>query len=476
MVRSLNSSGNGGSQSSEGGSRSLSQSHTGNEFLYPGLSPILRRISWGLVFSGVIALSATLGATLAILAPFQIAGRTGQSFSINDLFQGGFQYGISRPVNILIMGIDQGMDPREAGEEKPVSPFQNRSDTMLLARLDPDSHQVNLLTIPRDTQVEIPGMGTTKINHANWKGGPALAEEVVSETLNGVSIDRYVRISPGAIRDIVDKVGGVEIFVPEDMQYEDKTQKLKIDLKKGQQTLNGIQAEGFLRFRNDNLGDIGRAQRQQLLLKALQKQFQNPLMLARLPQVFSAVQTHLDTNLTLGELLALGQFAMQTKTNQLQMVLLPGRFSAPDEFDASYWIHDPARTAKIMETKFDVDLSQDPNQEMTESTEPPLESDVANLKIVLQNASGDETAVTKMLETLQKAGFNNIEADNDWPQPLAETQIVAQWGNVDEARQIQPILGSSEVSADSTGNLNSDITIRIGKDWVKRQGKEAPTP
>lgn len=468
MVRSLNSSGNGRSQSSEGGSLSLSKSDTGNEVLYPGLSPILRRISWGLVFSGVIALSATLGATLALLAPFQIAGRAGQSFSINDLFQGGFQYGISRPVNILVMGIDQGMDAKEVGDEKPVSPFQNRSDTMLLVRLNPDLHQVNILTIPRDTQVEIPELGTTKINHANWKGGPALAEEVVSETLNGVVIDRYVRISPGAIRDIVDTVGGVEIYVPEDMKYEDKTQKLKIDLKKGQQTLNGVQAEGFLRFRNDNLGDIGRTQRQQLLLKALQKQFQNPLMLARLPQVFSAVQTHLDTNLTLGELLALGQFGMQTKPNQLQMVLLPGRFSGPDEFEASYWLMDPVKTAKIMETHFDVT----PSQDGTDNTEPVLESDVANLKIVLQNASGDENAVSKMLESLQKAGFSNIEADNDWPQPLSETQIVAQWGNVDEARQLQSILGSSEVSADSTGNLNSDITIRIGKDWVRRQTTE----
>jgi polyisoprenyl-teichoic acid--peptidoglycan teichoic acid transferase len=472
VVRSLNSSGNGRSQSSEGGSLSLSQSNTGHELLYPGLSPILRRISWGLVFSGVIALSATLGATLALLAPFQIAGRTGQAFSINDLFQGGFQYGISRPVNILVMGIDQGLDAKELGADKPASPFQSRSDTMLLVRLNPDSHQVNILTLPRDTQVEIPGIGTTKINHANWKGGPALAEEVVSETLNGVTIDRYVRISPGAIRDIVDTVGGVEIYVPEDMQYEDKTQKLKIDLKKGQQTLNGVQAEGFLRFRNDDLGDIGRTQRQQLLLKALQKQFQNPLILARLPQFFSAVQTHLDTNLTLGELLALGQFGTQTKSNQLQMVLLPGRFSAPDEFDASYWIMDPVKTAKIMETHFDVA----PSQEVTDTAVPALESDVANLKIVLQNASGDENAVTKMVESLQKAGFNNIEADHDWPQPLSETQIVAQWGNVDEARQLQSILGSSEVSADSTGNLNSDITIRIGKEWVRRHITEAPAP
>jgi polyisoprenyl-teichoic acid--peptidoglycan teichoic acid transferase len=468
VVRSLNSSNSGRSQSSEGGSRSPSQLSTGHDLLYPGLSNILHRVGWGFVFAGVVALSGTLGATLALLAPFQLAPRVDGQPSFSDLFGGGFQHGISRPVNILVMGIDQGMEAKEPGADKPASPFQSRSDTMLLVRLNPDLGKVSVLTIPRDTRVEIPGIGVTKINHANWKGGPALAEEVVSETLNGVEIDRYVRISPGAIRDIVDTLGGVDIYVPEDMQYEDKTQKLKIDLKKGQQKLNGVQAEGFLRFRNDSLGDIGRTQRQQMLLKALQKQIQNPLVLPRIPQVFSAAQTHLDTNLSLGELLALAQFGMQTKSDQLQMALLPGRFSAPDEFDASYWVMDQSKTSKIMATYFEVqpDTAADPDA-------LPMETAAADVKITLQNASGDPDAVAKMSEYLQKAGFSYLEAaDEDWPQSLSKTQVVAQWGNLDEAKKLQQLVESSEVSADSTGNLNSDITIRIGKDWVRQQSKK----
>jgi LCP family protein required for cell wall assembly len=442
---------------------------TGHELLYPGLSKILHRVGWGFVFTGVIALSGTVGATLALLAPFQLAPRVDGQPSFSDLFGGGFQHGISRPVNILVMGIDQGMDAKELGADKPASPFQSRSDTMLLVRLNPDLGKVSVLTIPRDTKVEIPELGTTKINHANWKGGPALAEEVVSETLNGVTIDRYVRISPGAIRDIVNTLGGVDIYVPQDMQYEDKTQKLKIDLKKGQQKLDGVQAEGFLRFRNDNLGDIGRTQRQQLLLKALQKQLQNPLVLPRIPQVFSAAQTHLDTNLSLGELLALAQFGMQTKSDQLQMVLLPGRFSTPDEYEASYWLMDPTKMTKVMQTYFEV---QPPSDAAADPDALPVDAAAADLKITLQNASGDPDAVAKMSEYLQKAGFSYLEADEDWSQPLAKTQVVAQWGNLDEAKKLQLLLDSSEVNADSTGNLNSDITIRIGKDWVRRQSQK----
>jgi polyisoprenyl-teichoic acid--peptidoglycan teichoic acid transferase len=470
VVRSLNSSSSG--RSSEGGSSSLPQLSTGHELLYPGLSKILHRVGWGFVFTGVIALSGTVGATLALLAPFQLAPRVDGQPSFSDVFGGGFQHGISRPVNILVMGIDQGMDAKELGADKPASPFQSRSDTMLLVRLNPDLGKVSVLTIPRDTKVEIPELGTTKINHANWKGGPALAEEVVSETLNGVTIDRYVRISPGAMRDIVNTLGGVDIYVPQDMQYEDKTQKLKIDLKKGPQKLDGVQAEGFLRFRNDTLGDIGRTQRQQLLLKALQKQLQNPLVLPRIPQVFSAAQAHLDTNLSLGELLALAQFGMQTKSDQLQMVLLPGRFSAPDEYEASYWLMDPTKMTKVMQTYFEV---QPPADAAADPDALPVDAAAADLKITLQNASGDPDAVAKMSEYLQKAGFSYLEADEDWSQPLAKTQVVAQWGNLEEAKKLQLLLESSEVNADSTGNLNSDITIRIGKDWIRRQAKK-PDP
>jgi polyisoprenyl-teichoic acid--peptidoglycan teichoic acid transferase len=456
--------------SSRSSDKSHASSRSGKQAIASKPKRMLRSFSWTLVFAGVVAISASLGATLALLTPLNFSQQTGDSTSgFGDLFRDGFQYGISRPVNILVMGIDQGLDtePEKKGSQGPSDMLRSRSDTMLLVRLDPDAHKANALTIPRDTQVTIPGMGVEKINAANWKGGPELASDVVSQSLNGVSVDRYIRVSTLAFVDLVDVMGGIEIFVPQRMKYDDFTQKLHIDLQPGLQTLNGQQAQGFVRFRHDDLGDIGRTQRQQMLLKALQKKFQNPLMLARLPQIFSVLQKHIDSNMSLGEMLALVQFAIQTKPNQFQMVMLPGRFSAPDEFELSYWLMDPVAMTRVMKTYFDVDPATTSTEDLTAET---LNSDPASkvdLKIVVQNASGIANGGQRMADFLIQKGFENVSIDQDWPQPLDQTQVVPQWGNLEAAQKLQATLGGSEVTPDSTGNLRSDITIRVGRNWVK---------
>jgi polyisoprenyl-teichoic acid--peptidoglycan teichoic acid transferase len=467
------------SNSSSRGSGTSDKSQQGSSAIAsfsPGLRHgSLRWVGRAVAFASVITVSAGLGAAIALLAPFQLSPQAGNSkVGFGDLFKSGFQYGVSRPVNILVMGIDQGIDLKEERKaekktEEPSDIFKSRSDTMLLVRLNPDIQKASLLTIPRDTQVDIPGMGVEKINAANWKGGPELAAEVVSHTLNGVEVDRYVRVSTGAFTDLVDVVGGVEVFVPRVMKYDDNTQKLHIDLQPGLQTLNGKQAEGFVRFRHDDLGDIGRTQRQQMLMKALQKKFQNPLILARLPEVFSVMQKHIDSNLSLGEMLALVQFGMQVKPNQFQMVMLPGRFSMPDEFPLSYWLMDRTATNKVMKTYFEVEPPMD-----SAGMDSPSATNPADVKIVVQNASGDPEGSRRMADYLIQAGFANVEIESESPEPLNTTQVVPQWGNVEVAQQLQQKIPKSEVTTDSTGNLRSDITIRVGRDWVKQSA--APRP
>ncbi|WP_299490421.1 LCP family protein [Acaryochloris sp. IP29b_bin.137] len=406
--------------------------------------------------------SVGLGTTLALVAPFRLLGEKDGPVSLPELFQGGLRYGISRPVNIIVMGVDLNLDKPEEGET--YDPFKSRSDTMLLVRLNPGNDRVSILSIPRDTRVEIPDVGLTKINSANWWGGPDLVTEVVSKTLNDVQIDRYVRVSTGAFRELVDVVGGVEVHVPFAMQYEDQTQKLKIDLKPGLQKLNGDEAEGFVRFRNKNLGDIGRAQRQQILLRALQKKMANPAMLTRLPQILSVLQKHIDSNLSVGEMLALMQFGLQINSEHLQMVLLPGRFSGPEEYELSFWLMDLAGMDRVMQTYFEVSppvgyeiVARDPSQ-------------IQDIRIVVQNASNSPDGDTVMVEYLQRQGFSNIHyADEDWPHSIAKTQVIPQWGDLESAEYLQTLLPDSQLLANSTGDLGSDLTIRVGQDWLQQQ-------
>lgn len=417
-------------------------------------------LGWGLTFSFVVTVSAGIGATLALVAPLQlIPGVPKKSpVSLTDVFR-GFQYDISRPVNLLVMGVDQNPDAEEGSPEV----FNSRSDTMLLVRLNPELNKVSVLSIPRDTRVDIPEVGATKINAANFHGGARLAAEVVSTTLNQVPIDRYIRVSTDAFREIVDVVDGVEVYVPKPMVYEDQTQGLKIDLQPGLQTLNGVEAEGFVRFRNDELADIGRTQRQQVLLRALQKRLTNPLMLTRLHQVLSVLQKHIDTDLSIGEMLALMQFGLKLDSNQLQMVLLPGRFSTPEEYELSFWVMNLASMDRVMKTYFEV--SPPPGYEV--STVERLYTQ--DLQIAVQNASRHPEGGQRMVAYLNQLGFEQVYLDDDWPQALARTQVIPRWGDLDAAKHVQGLLPQSQVSINSTGTLSADLTIRVGQDWPQSQ-------
>ncbi len=429
----------------------------------------MRWLTWGLTFTTVVTASAGIGATIALVtpSPFDSNKADNQSVSIPKLFLQGLKYGISRPVNILVLGVDLNTDIPDEGEK--IDPFKSRSDTMLLARFNPDDDQISLLSIPRDTRVDIPDVGTTKINAANYWGGAELAADVVSHTLNNVPVDRYIRINSGAFRELVDVIGGVEVFVPFAMQYEDQTQDLTIDLEPGLQTLNGTEAEGFIRYRNHNLGDIGRMQRQQILLKALQKKFTNPLALAKLPQVLSVLQKHIDTDLSMGEILALMQFGLKRQSEQFRMVLLPGRFSGPEEYEYSFWIADWTGIDRVMQTYFDV--SPPLGYELA-STNPSTDYD---LKIVVQNASGVSGGDVWMADYLASQGFYNVHLEEEaWPENLSTTQVIPQWGELDAAQRLQLLLDESQVVANSTGVLRSDLTIRVGRDWfLSRQARES---
>ncbi len=424
--------------------------------------PARSRYAWGLFWGAAFLLtatiSATLGATLALFTPLSpfIAPLTQGTGSKGKLWRKDFPYDIARPVNILVMGIDAVPDAPKGSPDV----FAGRSDTMLLIRLDPSDNTVRLLSIPRDTQVDIPGIGVAKINDANVEGGPALAARVISRSLNDVPIDRYLRITPDAFRELVDLVGGVEVFVPHPMQYVDNTQNFKIDLEAGWQTLSGEQAEQFARFRKDQNGDIGRVQRQQALLKALRQRLVNPTVLPRLPEAIRIMQRYVDTNLSLEEMLAIVGFGLKLDQDDFKMVLLPGRFSGPNEYIGSYWLMDQAGRDRVMREYFQqsqgwsaIDTSRSPN----------------TLRIAIQNATDNPELSYRVAQFLAEKNFRNVYFIKDWPDKLSQTQIIVQQGDLEGATTLRKNLGFGKVEASSTGDVESDLTIRVGEDWLNRQ-------
>ncbi|MEG4958727.1 MULTISPECIES: LCP family protein [unclassified Microcoleus] len=413
-----------------------------------------------LVFTA--AISAAIGAISALLAPVEppIISRVLEATGFNYTSSNS-GYRLSRPVNILILGIDRV--PEAAANGPKI--FEGRSDTILLLHLDPRDKSISLLSVPRDTQVEVPGISFSKISEANATGGAALATRLVSSMLNNTRIERYVRVSSNAFRELVDLLGGVEVFVPRAMSYTDTAQKLKINLAKGWQTLSGEQAEQFARFRNDGLGDIGRIQRQQSLIQAIRNRLASPSVLVRLPQIIRLMQKYVDTNLNYEEILTLANFGLQLERDTFKMVMLPGSSSSQQGDLTSYWILDAIGVDRIMTQYLNPgvpDFAQGRIPNPSESVLPK------NLKIAVQNASSKPTAAKTVGEFLTNKGFFNVSVVQDSPEKQRQSQIIVQQGDLEAANLLQKELGGGKIEASSTGEINSDLTLRVGEDWVKR--------
>ena len=422
-------------------------------------------------FTGVAMLSATAGALVAVSLsskPFQQSRLRPDEAAMftkgGSMATGSLRLPeLTRPVNILVLGTKVlASDLAEGDTQKPgyelVNSFDGPTDTMLLLRFDPEGKKLTALSIPRDTRTSIEGHGIAKINAANTYGGPALTAKTVSELLDGVGIDRYIRVNVQGIQSLVDALGGVTVFVPEDMKYKDDSQHLYINLKQGKQHLDGDKALQLLRFRYDKYGDIGRVQRQQMLMRALMEQALNPATLARLPQILSVIQSHIDTNLSVEELAALVGFGVQTNRSNVQMLIVPGDYNGDGRHDISYWLPDKRRIRQLVARYFDQGYSE------------TREVDPAYLRIAIQDSTGQPDAVQSLIKHLHEAGYRNISVDNSWKEPLRVTRFVAQQGDAHSASAIRRHLGLGEVRVEGTGNLSSDVTIQLGQDWLQKEG------
>jgi polyisoprenyl-teichoic acid--peptidoglycan teichoic acid transferase len=318
--------------------------------------------------TGVGMLSATAGALLALslsTTPLLQRHLTPQEAAIFN--KGGSITNsnlrlpeLTRPVNILVMGMsvltadvrDASADTQNLGYHAQVNSFDGLADVMLLVRFDPETGKIAAVSIPRDTRVEMDGYGVMKLNSANINGGPAASARLISQLLGGVQIDRYVRVNVGGVEKLVDALGGVTVNVPKDMKYKDESQHLYINLKKGKQHLDGDKTLQLLRFRHDENGDIGRIERQHMVMGALIEQSLNPLTLARFPQILSVVQSHLDTNLSVEELFALVGYTVKTGRSKVHMLTMPGYASSDGQREISYWLPDYSRIDEMMTKHF----------------------------------------------------------------------------------------------------------------------------
>ena len=247
-------------------------------------------------------------------------------------------FGLRRQ-NILFLGVDASGNPNDLWTG-------TRTDTIILVNIDPRTKSVNALSIPRDSKVYLPGdKGVNKINAAHALGGIEMTKRTIEDTL-GVHIDKYIMVHDNAVKEIVDAMDGLDVYVEKPMHYNDNAGNLHINFTKGEHHLDGQKAVEYLRFRHDALGDIGRTQRQQWLLRSLLTKMKQPSTITKIPDIISVAKKYVRTDMSFYEM---SQYAALTKhidMDKIEVAMLPG---APNQKGyISYWILDPEKTQEVV--------------------------------------------------------------------------------------------------------------------------------
>lgn len=210
-----------------------------------------------------------------------------------------------RPVTVLLIGIDADRLGEATNKAAPAGPAN--ADALLLVRVQPKG-PLQVLNLPTELAVRLPGRKQpVALGSLYRQGGVALTADAVRELtgLQPPSPDRYVVLPRAALRQLINGIGGLEIDPPRTMRYEDKAQKLKIDLQGGLQRLGGAQVEQLVRYRDRSLGEADRRHNQQRFESALRDRLRQGEPLTVLPGVLRDLQDQVETNLTPLEALSL---------------------------------------------------------------------------------------------------------------------------------------------------------------------------
>ncbi len=284
------------------------------------------------------------------LAVFAIVISIGTLFSANTDFKAALDSSQDGKTNILVVGVDKD---------------GKRSDVNMLVSIDSKSKSVNLLSIPRDTKVELDDGSTVKINACIGKenGETVLINEV--KELTGLPVNNFCKVSFEALRNSIDLLGGVEFDVPMDMDYDDPAQDLHIHLKKGPQVLNGEDAEGLLRYRKGYANaDLGRIDTQQAFIKEAISQKLNPKYITKLFPVIKEINKNLETDMSAMYMIRQAWNFRDGDKIDFHSYTLPG---TPKMIgDASYFVCDEAATDTLVRVQF----GYHDGEEATENSNP----------------------------------------------------------------------------------------------------------
>lgn len=386
------------------------------------------------------------------------------------------------PIQVLLMGVSTDNGGK-------------LTDTIIIGSYDPKNQKASLLSIPRDTFVgknPQSGTGSDKINSL-YQRGPEKTLEKVNE-LTGLDIQYYMVIDNQALIELVDVIGGVEFYVPIDMNYDDSSQDLYIHLNEGMQTLDGNKAEQLLRFRKNNDyttypaeyggDDYGRMRTQREFMIETVKQTIQAKNILKIKDIIDIAYEYVETNLSISTIKDYVPYAINIDINSIQSEVLPGGSYGPTTTPSyPYWffIANKKETAKLIEelyateeeavegdtTTEESNVPEEPKTDDTSTNETITEiskTDASDIKIELLNGTGSDQTLKAVKKLLENQGYD-VEKTTKTSTTSKTTIINKTDIDAKFTDNIKELLGVGNVSTSTVSSSNVDITIIIGKDY-----------
>ena len=353
---------------------------------------------------------------------------------------------------------------------------QNMTDTIMVVKYSPKNQQASLLSIPRDSFVGKSTSSATAFDKINSKYqiSPQSTIDAVNR-LTGLNLKYYVTVDTKALRDLVDAIGGVYFDVPIDMDYDDSSQALAIHLKKGYQLLNGMQAEGVVRFRHNNNGtsypseygdnDLGRMKTQRAFIETVLKQTLKVGNITKVNQLINIAKEEVSTNIPWDTLKNYAVALMDFDTNNLKTGALPG---AADYYNGlSFFIVNTKQSKEMVNDLF-FSTGENANDISSSNTISGTSTSGSNknrskIKLEVLNGTGSSDRFDNAITQLKDYGYNITKKGTT--NFTNKTVIIDRKSNSNEEKnELKSLLctGTTTVGED---NSNVDFTIIIGIDY-----------
>ena len=365
------------------------------------------------------------------------------------------------PFYILVMGADT----------RPKDQSVARSDTMMLARVDPKQKRIALISIPRDTRVQIPGGSVSKINSALEVGGPSLAIKTVKQ-LTGLPIAHFIVIDFNGFKDVVDAIGGIWVNVPtriNDLEAAAWVRRAAV-IPAGYQKLDGKHALTFVRTRHGYVsGDYQRMLNQQQFVKALAKQTLQIQNVLRVTQIVQAGVKNVTTDMTVQDFLGLAGDFVGAPANRVETATMP---SHPQYIGGvAYVILDrPAMRTMLDRFAAGQPLSTKAGAASAASTGRAGVVQPAQVTLTVHNGSGGKGVAAHAAAVMSKAGYVVKQTGNAARMVYDQTLVIYKSDQA-KAEAVTNTLGFGVV-VPSKGlyAFSTDVLLVVGKDWHDPSG------